>query len=148
MVSCPDTRTVSGHETTPCLGMSIGVWLLPKVIRLAEKVRYIEDSSFEQSAPDSLDPSIPQGGFECQFVENPPENVQYECPVCQLVAVARTSAERASSEFKLMRSHAQLVIRLVSPPYPIRNFGVHFTPSTSSALTRKRAASGLINWGS
>ena len=53
--------------------------------RLAEKVRYIEDSSFEQSEPDSLDPAIPQGGFECQFIENPPENVQYECPVCQLV---------------------------------------------------------------
>ena len=53
--------------------------------RLAEKVSYIEDSSFEQSEPDSLDPAIPQGGFECQFVEKPPENVQYECPVCQLV---------------------------------------------------------------
>ena len=53
--------------------------------RLAEKVSYIEDSSFEQSDPDSLDPAIPQGGFECQFVEKPPENMQYECPVCQLV---------------------------------------------------------------
>ena len=50
--------------------------------RLAEKVRYIEDSSFEQSEPD---PAIPQGGFECQFVKQPPESVQYECPVCQLV---------------------------------------------------------------
>ena len=49
---------------------------------LAEKVRYIEDSSFEQSDPD---PGSQQCGFDCQFIENPPEDLQSHCPVCRLV---------------------------------------------------------------
>ena len=49
---------------------------------LTEKVRYIEDSSFEQSDPD---PGSPQCGFDCQFIENPPEDLQSHCPVCRLV---------------------------------------------------------------
>ena len=49
---------------------------------LAEKVRYIEDSSFEQPDPD---PESPQCGFDCQFIENPPEDLQSHCPVCRLV---------------------------------------------------------------
>ena len=52
-----------------------------------EKLRQIEGSPPERPKIGVLKPALPKGpvGFECDFVERPPDVLQTDCPVCLLI---------------------------------------------------------------